>query len=96
LVWEEIGSVSSLIEGPWALCGDFNVARVTSEKNCNGRTKGMKEFSDHIEDKKLIDLQSKDATYMGDTWFKGDQQEAASRIYRIQISEEWNANFNNI
>ncbi|KAH0658710.1 hypothetical protein KY289_027458 [Solanum tuberosum] len=27
LVWEELGSVRGLFEGPWALCGDFNVSR---------------------------------------------------------------------
>lgn len=53
----------------------------------------MKEFSDFIEDMKLIDLQLEDATY---TWFKGEQHEAASRIDRILISEEWDANFNNL
>lgn len=67
---EKIGSVRGLIVGPWALCGDFNVARFTSEKNGNGKTKGMKKFSNFIKDMKLIDMQPEDATY---TWFKGDQ-----------------------
>lgn len=31
-VWEEIGTVRSLFEGPWAVCGDFNVTRFPSEK----------------------------------------------------------------
>ncbi|WMV58328.1 hypothetical protein MTR67_051713 [Solanum verrucosum] len=82
------------MEGPWAICGDFNVTRYISEKkNCTVRTRGMKEFFDFIEDMKLVDLQLEDVTY---TWFKGDQQEAASRIDRILISEEWDDKFQNL
>lgn len=53
----------------------------------------MKEFSDFIEDMKLIDFQLQDATY---TWFKGEQHEVAPRIDRILNSEEQDANFNNL
>lgn len=53
----------------------------------------MKEFSDFFEDKKLCDLQIKDARY---TWFKGDQHEVVSRIDRILISEKWDKNFQNL
>ncbi|WMV23105.1 hypothetical protein MTR67_016490 [Solanum verrucosum] len=94
IVWEEVSAVRGLMEGPWAICGDFNVTRYISEKkNCTVRTRGMKEFSDFIEDMKLVDLQLEDVTY---TWFKGDQQEAASRIDRILISEEWDDKFQNL
>ncbi|WMV55555.1 hypothetical protein MTR67_048940 [Solanum verrucosum] len=94
LVWEEIGSVRGLIEGPWALCGDFNVCRYISEKRiCTRRTKGMKEFSDFIEDMNLIDLLLEDAKY---TWFKWDLHEAASRIDRMLISADWDDSFNNM
>ncbi|WMV46111.1 hypothetical protein MTR67_039496 [Solanum verrucosum] len=94
LVWEELSSVRGLMEGPWAMCGDFNVSRYISEKkNCNRRTKGMREFSDFIEDMELVDMHLEDAAY---TWFKGDQQEAASRIDRIMISKEWDDTFNNL
>ncbi|XP_060202490.1 uncharacterized protein LOC132630925 [Lycium barbarum] len=53
----------------------------------------MKEFSDFIEDMNLIDLQLQDATY---TWFKGYNQEIASRIDRILISEEFDDSFSNL
>lgn len=62
LVWEELGSVRELMEGPWALGGDFNMCRYTSQKrNQTRRTKGMREFSIFIEDMNLIDLQLEDA-----------------------------------
>ncbi|WMV46346.1 hypothetical protein MTR67_039731 [Solanum verrucosum] len=70
-VWVELGAIRGIIEGPWAVCGDFNVVRFISEKrNCERRTRGMKEFSDVIEDLKLVDLQLEDNNY---TWFKGGQ-----------------------
>lgn len=63
-VWEEIRAVRGLMEGPWAVCGDFNVTRYTSEKrNCNSRTKGMMVFSNFIEDMKLIDLPLQEDNY---------------------------------
>lgn len=34
-VWEELGDVKSLFEGPWAIRGDFNVIRFPTENiNC--------------------------------------------------------------
>ncbi|XP_059284835.1 uncharacterized protein LOC132038130 [Lycium ferocissimum] len=94
LVWEEIGSVRGLMEGPWAVCGDFHATRFISEKrNCVRSTRGMREFSDFIEYMNLVDLQLEDATF---TWFKGDNQETASRIDRILISEEWDDSFSNL
>uniref|UniRef100_A0A0V0IEM2 Putative ovule protein n=1 Tax=Solanum chacoense TaxID=4108 RepID=A0A0V0IEM2_SOLCH len=53
----------------------------------------MREFSDFIEDLKLLDIQLEDGQY---TWFKRDNQDIASRIDRILISKEWDENFNNI
>ncbi|WMV17215.1 hypothetical protein MTR67_010600 [Solanum verrucosum] len=53
----------------------------------------MIEFSDFIEDMNLIDLQLQDGSY---TWFKGDNQDTASRIDRFLLSEEWDDCFSNI
>jgi len=93
-VWEEIADVRGLMEGPWAICGDFNTTRYVSEKrNCNRRSRGMIEFSDFIEDMNLIDLQLQDGNY---TWFKGDNHDTASRIDRFLLSEEWDDCFSNI
>ena len=76
------------------MCGDFNVVRFISEKrSCLRRTKDMREFSDFIEDLKLLDTQLENGQY---TWFKGDNQDIASRIDRILKSKEWDEIFNNI
>ncbi|XP_070017166.1 uncharacterized protein [Nicotiana sylvestris] len=93
-VWSEIGAVRGLMEGPWAVCGDFNVTRYPSEKReCSRRSRAMVEFSDFIEDMELIDLRLEGGNY---TWFKGDNHTAASRIDRFLISEEWDVRFRNI
>nr|XP_009608246.1 uncharacterized protein LOC104102270 [Nicotiana tomentosiformis] len=56
-VWWEIGVVRGLVEGPWSVCGDFNVTIFPSEKiNCLRRSRAMVEFSDFIDDMNLIDL----------------------------------------
>ncbi|WMV58070.1 hypothetical protein MTR67_051455 [Solanum verrucosum] len=93
-VWEEIGSIRGLIEGPWAVCGDFNEARYVLEKrNCIRRTIGMREFSDLIKDLNLVDLQLENAKF---TWFKGDNHLIASRIDRVLVSQEWDDAFSNL
>ena len=93
-VWEEIGVVRSVFEGPWAVCGYFNIIRYPSEKrNCKRRTLGMIEFSDFIEDMDLVDLQLVGGNY---TWFKGGNNNVDSRIDKILISKEWDANFSRI
>ncbi|WMV25761.1 hypothetical protein MTR67_019146 [Solanum verrucosum] len=82
------------MEGPWAICGDFNTTRYVSEKrNCNRRSRGMIEFSDFIEDMNLIDLQLQDGNY---TWFKGDNHDTASssplcKGFNDRIKEWWNS-----
>ena len=50
----------------------------------------MIEFSDLIEDMDFVDLQLVGGNY---TWFKGDNNNVASRIDRILIFKEWDANF---
>ncbi|XP_075095147.1 uncharacterized protein LOC142173453 [Nicotiana tabacum] len=83
-----------LVESPWAICGDFNVTRFSSEKrNCLRRSRAMVEFSDFIDDMNLIDLPLEGGFF---TWFKGDNQIISSRIDRILISEEWDDTFRNI
>lgn len=53
----------------------------------------MVEFSDLLEDLKLIDLQQQDWKF---TWFKGDNLDIASRIDRFLISEDLGGSFSNM
>ena len=83
-----------MIEGPWVLCGDFNIVRYPLEKkNCNKINKGMTDFSDFIEDMELVDPELSGGKY---TWKKGDRPSTATRLDRILFSEEWEAKFRNI
>ncbi|KAM3252928.1 hypothetical protein P3L10_006998 [Capsicum annuum] len=94
LVWEELADVRGLFDGPWAICGDFNVCRFPSEKrDWNKRNSAMREFTDCIEELDLIDLQLSSGKY---TWHRGDNHTTASRIDRIMVSTEWNNLINNI
>ena len=93
-MWEEIGVVRSVFEGPWAVCGYLNIIRYPSEKrNCKRRTLDIIEFSDLIEDMDMVYLQLVGGNY---TWFKGGNNNVASRIDKILISKEWDANFSRI
>lgn len=53
----------------------------------------MVEFSDFIEDMELMDPQLEGGKY---TWFKGDGNNAASRIDRFLFSKEWDDSFTKI
>lgn len=66
---------------------------ISEKRNCLRRSRGMREFPDVIEDLKLIDIQREDNKF---TWFKGDNQNIASRIDRILFSEEWDESVNNL
>ncbi|KAF3652347.1 hypothetical protein FXO37_17559 [Capsicum annuum] len=56
-----------------------------------GVVRGLVE--DFIEDMELLDPLLEDSSF---TWFKGDCQEAASRIDIFLFSSEWDRSFNNI
>lgn len=55
-LWEELGAMRSLREGPWVECGDFNTTRFPSEKtNCVRLSGGMTDLSSCINELELID-----------------------------------------
>ncbi|KAG5595642.1 hypothetical protein H5410_036874 [Solanum commersonii] len=90
-VWDELGAVRGLMEGPWAVCEDFNVCRFPTERrNCQMKSTAMVEFLDFIEDLELIDLPLEGGTH---TWFRGDTNNVASRIDRIIFTIEWSEQF---
>ena len=81
VVWEELADVRGLMDGPWAVCGDFSVGRFPSvKKECYRLNSAMREFSECTEDMDRIDLQLSGGRY---TWDKGDNHITASRIDRI-------------
>ncbi|KAG5593622.1 hypothetical protein H5410_034854 [Solanum commersonii] len=42
LAWDELGTVRGLIEGPWVICGDFNVIRFHFKKGT--ATEGLQQW----------------------------------------------------
>jgi len=54
---EELGTMKSLCEGPWVVCGDFNITRFPSKKtNCIRLSRDMIDMSSCINELELIDL----------------------------------------
>lgn len=93
-VWWEVGAVRGLFDGPWIVCGDFNIVRFPSEKkNCSRTTRVMTDLSDFIEDMGLQDSHLVGGNY---TWRKRDRHDVAVSIDRILFSDEWNEEFRNI
>lgn len=94
LLWEELADVRGLMDGTWAVSGDFNICRFPSgKKEGSRRNSAMREFSDRIEDMDLIDLQLSGGIY---TWYKGENHTTASRIDMILVSTEWNDLFSDL
>lgn len=83
----ELAAVRSLCEGPWVICGDFNITRYPSERaNCSRITRAMAEFSEWINDMELIDPPLFGGSF---TWRRGDNHRSASRIERYLFSHQW-------
>ncbi|WMV54050.1 hypothetical protein MTR67_047435 [Solanum verrucosum] len=56
VLWQELLQMKTSINGPWVVCGDFNVTRFASERtNCNRQNGAMTEFSSCIEDLEMVD-----------------------------------------
>ncbi|KAF3653866.1 hypothetical protein FXO38_15444 [Capsicum annuum] len=55
-LWWELAAIRSLCDGPWLLCGGFNITRYPEERtNCQRFNGFMVEFSDWINDMELVD-----------------------------------------
>ncbi|WMV33130.1 hypothetical protein MTR67_026515 [Solanum verrucosum] len=86
-LWCELEAMRSLYEGPWVVCGDFNVIRYPSERtNCSSINGAMSEFYDCIEEVELIDPHLFGGSF---TWRRRENHTTASRIDRIMYSAQW-------
>lgn len=87
-LWEELGAIRSLCEGPWVVCGDFKTTRFPSEKtNCVNLSGAMSKFSSCME---LIDPPLFGGS---DTWRGGASHRNASRIDKFLYSFPWDEMF---
>ncbi|XP_059315482.1 uncharacterized protein LOC132066118 [Lycium ferocissimum] len=91
-LWEAIDTLSSSVDCPWAVFGDFNVITNAEEKK-GGRPFNISnslDFLNCIEDSGL-----QDAGFLGDpfTWCDNKGHRAIwKRLDRVLINAEWNSN----
>ena len=89
--WEELGAIKGLWDEPWSVGGDFNSIRFPGERRYgHNLTAGMRRFSEVIEELNLKDLPSPGGQF---TWFGGLNSQAASRLDRFLINNEWEDHF---
>lgn len=83
-LWSELVAVKGLYEGPWVICGDFNTTRFPCERKHSSRfDRGMREFSEVIEELNLIDPPLFGGKY---TWSRNISYTVALRIDRFLFS----------
>ena len=57
LLWEELGSMKGLWEGPWCIGGDFKMVLSPNERNKEGKfSHSMRRFSKVMNELRLRDL----------------------------------------
>ncbi|WMV21816.1 hypothetical protein MTR67_015201 [Solanum verrucosum] len=94
VLWQELLQMKTSINGPWVVCGDFNVTRFATERtNCNRQNGAMTEFSACIEELEMVDPPLFGGSF---TWRRGEDHNCASRIDRFLHCAEWGENFTQI
>lgn len=89
-----ISIIGAGCEGPWVICGDFNVSRFPSERtNCNRITRTMADFNQCINDLEFLDPPLSGGSY---TWRRGQNHSCATRIDRFLFSSQWDESFSKI
>ena len=92
--WEELGANRGLWEDPWCLGGDFNAVRFPEEgRNAPRLTAEMRRFSEVIGELGLRDFPLSRGPF---TWIGGLNSQAASRLDRFLISDQWEDHFSTI
>ncbi|KAH0716935.1 hypothetical protein KY285_012966 [Solanum tuberosum] len=93
-LWQELLVLKNSLNGPWIVCGDFNITIYPSERtNCHRLGGAMEEFSSCIEELQLVDPPLLGGSF---TWRRGEDHSCASRIDRISHCAEWGDNFTHI
>ena len=90
-LWNELGGIYGLWNGPWCVVGDFNVILSPEERSRGGSLNSdMRRFSDVIENLQLKDLPLIVSPF---TWSGGVNNQFFSRIDRFLVNEEWDYRF---
>eukprot|EP00261_Vitis_vinifera_P032749 XP_019073992.1 PREDICTED: uncharacterized protein LOC109122143 [Vitis vinifera] len=92
--WEELGAIRGLWEDPWCIGGDFNAVRYPKERrNAPRLTADMRRFSEVIGELGLRDIPLAGGPF---TWIGGSNSQAASRLDRFLIFDQWEDHFSPI
>ena len=68
-LWEEVGAIRGIWEGPWCLGGDFNITLAQGERSRQGRvSSAMRRFAEVVDELGLVDLQLQGGAF---TWSGG-------------------------
>ena len=94
MLWEELGSMKGLWEGPWCIGGDFNMVLSPNERNKEGRfSHSMRRFSKVMNELGLRDLPLQGEPF---TWRGGLNNQCMSHPDRFLVTADWESQFNNM
>nr|XP_009770786.1 PREDICTED: uncharacterized protein LOC104221413 [Nicotiana sylvestris] len=86
-VWWEVAASRRSFDGPWVVCGDFNVTRFMEERrDISIISRAMTEFSNFIENLELLDPPLLGGVF---TWTRSNNSHIASRLDRFLFSFDW-------
>ncbi|RVW53705.1 Dolichol-phosphate mannose synthase subunit 3 [Vitis vinifera] len=86
-LWEEVGAIRGIWEGPWCLGGDFNITLSQSERSRQGRiTSAMRRFAEVVDELSLVDLQLQGGAF---TWSGGLNSQSRARLDRFLVTPCW-------
>ncbi|KAL6314219.1 hypothetical protein AAG906_011970 [Vitis piasezkii] len=81
-LWEEVGAIRGIWEGPWCLGGDFNITLAQGERSRQGRvTSAMRRFAEVVDELGLVDLQLQGGAF---TWSGGLNSLSKARLDRFR------------
>ena len=93
-LWEEVGAIRGIWEGPWCLGGDFNITLAQGERNRQGRiTSAMRRFAEVVDDLGLVDIQLHGGAF---TWTGGLNNMSRARLDRFLVSPCWLDQFSRV
>ena len=93
-LWEEIGAIRGIWEGPWCLGGDFNIILSQSERSKQGRiTSAMRRFAQVVDELGLVDLQLQGGSF---TWSGGLNNQSRARLDRFLVTPYWLDQFSRV
>ena len=93
-LWEEIGAIRGIWEGPWCLGDDFNIILSQSERSRQGRiTSAMRRFAQVVDELGLVDLQLQKGSF---TWSGGLNNQSRARLDRFLVTPCWLDQFSRV